>query len=826
MEDRSGLFSEIGTFSQRNLKKVQTKLVTGTGETLVEKRGAKGLQTTSGPEKNSSNASAQGQPAKKLDLQVGLVIPGLMIGSHDAAQHRPTLEEYGVTHILNLASNQVDCLFEEDLNYLPLDICDEPSTILEKYFDEAFDFIDDGKHRGNVLVHCDSSRPGLSRTTSICVAYLMTRQKVRFTDAYNEVKEARSLTKPNDGFMKQLLQLDDQLFGTKKKDDIEDPFTLRKRQEIEAEKAQLKNAVKMKDRLAMFAAQNSSRDSGDRVPSPSAGSVRSKWSGPEVASEKKQFVPVYKNEDGSMAQKVKLTSIISLFSKPKEDGVPSGGAGGGDPAQPLFPKSSAPVRKWKTVEPPPPPGRVQVKRNKSRRWLHDPQTATTVRRNKSKANFGEAVKKTKSREFKVQASSDKQVSVDVEPVSAENVVPSAAEKRTAFKKAKSRSKGSLEKSVDSAKPPVAKAPVTAPPEPSTVVPESPETAVFTPWRRQSSMAGEQQFPPPPPPPPPKTGPVYDVKVTQLSTRANSPTLKSGLRADPVPDARAKSQSPTAPPPPPEPKHVPVVVAPPPPPPPAPKMVFGKVKPKPMKITGSSISFSDDTRRPSEPEPVRVVQIAPQPPPPPPPVVKPRSPPPPPVMGKPPSPQSRPDLKKAVSIVESSSEEESEEEEKDEEEQEPAKMPPGRKLEERRTSDTKGLNRSSTMEILKLIKSKTGANLAEPELETLDEDEEIDDLLNGLEEEGIDNIDWGELGIDLGEVKDIVETHKNDDEDEESETESDEEEDEETEEDEEEEEDDEPMAQFTIARPSVMNSSTYVVSKPAQELEVEEEEESD
>lgn len=75
LEDHSQLFKEIGGFSQRKLKKVETKVVTGLGDNVIEKRGAKGLQKTS---VNGSPADAQ--PNKKLDLQVGLVAPGLMIG--------------------------------------------------------------------------------------------------------------------------------------------------------------------------------------------------------------------------------------------------------------------------------------------------------------------------------------------------------------------------------------------------------------------------------------------------------------------------------------------------------------------------------------------------------------------------------------------------------------------------------------------------------------------------------------------------------------------------------------------------------------------------
>ena len=83
LEDRSGLFSEISGFSQRKLKKVETKVCTGTGENVVEKRGAKGLQTV---DPSKSKSSTSNEPQKKLDLQVGLVAPGIMIGQYFSNQ--------------------------------------------------------------------------------------------------------------------------------------------------------------------------------------------------------------------------------------------------------------------------------------------------------------------------------------------------------------------------------------------------------------------------------------------------------------------------------------------------------------------------------------------------------------------------------------------------------------------------------------------------------------------------------------------------------------------------------------------------------------------
>lgn len=44
MEDRSALCNDIKSFSQRKLKPVETKVVTASGDLLVEKRGANGLQ--------------------------------------------------------------------------------------------------------------------------------------------------------------------------------------------------------------------------------------------------------------------------------------------------------------------------------------------------------------------------------------------------------------------------------------------------------------------------------------------------------------------------------------------------------------------------------------------------------------------------------------------------------------------------------------------------------------------------------------------------------------------------------------------------------------
>lgn len=75
-ENRSKLFDEIKNFSQRKLKQVQTKVTTGSGEHVTEKRDAKGVKAI-----KSDGVKGPGYVVDtKPDLQVGMIIPGLFIG--------------------------------------------------------------------------------------------------------------------------------------------------------------------------------------------------------------------------------------------------------------------------------------------------------------------------------------------------------------------------------------------------------------------------------------------------------------------------------------------------------------------------------------------------------------------------------------------------------------------------------------------------------------------------------------------------------------------------------------------------------------------------
>lgn len=69
------------------------------------------------------------------------------------------------------------------------------------YLDVCFDFIDEKRKEGSVLVHCFA---GVSRSAAIVTAYLMRSEKLSQEDALLSLKQSCEFVCPNDGFLEQL----------------------------------------------------------------------------------------------------------------------------------------------------------------------------------------------------------------------------------------------------------------------------------------------------------------------------------------------------------------------------------------------------------------------------------------------------------------------------------------------------------------------------------------------------------------------------------------------------------------------------------------------
>lgn len=134
-----------------------------------------------------------------------LILPGLYLGSEEGALNKNILDEINISHILKVKSTG-DIPFPNDFIYKVIPIGDVSSENISKYFDEAFDFIDSClESNNNVLVHCAQ---GVSRSGSIVISYIMRKQNISFNDALLFVKSKRPIVSPNNGFIKQLEELE------------------------------------------------------------------------------------------------------------------------------------------------------------------------------------------------------------------------------------------------------------------------------------------------------------------------------------------------------------------------------------------------------------------------------------------------------------------------------------------------------------------------------------------------------------------------------------------------------------------------------------------
>lgn len=81
-----------------------------------------------------------------------------------------------------------------------------------------FQFTDDIKDKGGrVFVHCHA---GISRSATVCIAYVMLTRRLSAHDAYQFVKSKRPIISPNLSFMGQLIQFEHKLMFSDKAESL------------------------------------------------------------------------------------------------------------------------------------------------------------------------------------------------------------------------------------------------------------------------------------------------------------------------------------------------------------------------------------------------------------------------------------------------------------------------------------------------------------------------------------------------------------------------------------------------------------------------------
>ncbi|XP_069468294.1 dual specificity protein phosphatase 13A-like [Ambystoma mexicanum] len=140
------------------------------------------------------------------------VWPNLYLGNASSAMDTDHLQCVGITHVLNAADYHTGPYYYPciPISYFGITAEDAPTYDIGQHFCEASKFIDQALKTpgGKVLVHCCET--GLSRNSTLVLAYLMIYRNRTLMEAICLVTKKRYI-QPNDGFIQQLQRLDEQL---------------------------------------------------------------------------------------------------------------------------------------------------------------------------------------------------------------------------------------------------------------------------------------------------------------------------------------------------------------------------------------------------------------------------------------------------------------------------------------------------------------------------------------------------------------------------------------------------------------------------------------
>ncbi|XP_016951455.1 dual specificity protein phosphatase 18 [Drosophila biarmipes] len=124
------------------------------------------------------------------------------------------MDKLGVSCVINVAPELPDTPLPSQKSplYLRIPVQDRSEADLYKHFDEGADLIEEVRLSGGcTLIHCVA---GVSRSASLCLAYLMKHAGMSLREAYHHVQSIRPQVRPNSGFFQQLRRYEQELRGT------------------------------------------------------------------------------------------------------------------------------------------------------------------------------------------------------------------------------------------------------------------------------------------------------------------------------------------------------------------------------------------------------------------------------------------------------------------------------------------------------------------------------------------------------------------------------------------------------------------------------------
>ncbi|XP_054157622.1 dual specificity protein phosphatase 14-like [Oppia nitens] len=123
---------------------------------------------------------------------------------------KENIESLYITCIINATYEAPNYLLPE-LQTFRVPVDDTSNDNIYPYFDEVADKINEiAAQNGRTIVHCVA---GISRSSTLVIAYLIKYKKRTLRDAFIHVRSKRSLSQPNIGFFRQLLDYETKVLG-------------------------------------------------------------------------------------------------------------------------------------------------------------------------------------------------------------------------------------------------------------------------------------------------------------------------------------------------------------------------------------------------------------------------------------------------------------------------------------------------------------------------------------------------------------------------------------------------------------------------------------
>ncbi|KAK2174916.1 hypothetical protein NP493_767g01000 [Ridgeia piscesae] len=148
-------------------------------------------------------------PRQSTLSQITQISDALFLGSAPSVTAQK-VHQAGITCILNLTIEIPNKRFAA-VECVKITVDDSPDVNLKAHFDYCLAKIDEVQQRGGkTLVHCIA---GVSRSATICIAYMMKHHGMTLRQAYQHVKQKRPIIRPNVGFFQQLIAYEKWLHG-------------------------------------------------------------------------------------------------------------------------------------------------------------------------------------------------------------------------------------------------------------------------------------------------------------------------------------------------------------------------------------------------------------------------------------------------------------------------------------------------------------------------------------------------------------------------------------------------------------------------------------